>query len=256
MLSTTTSFHIGKLFFTIALIGLAIIGILAQDFIVSRPPAWNWGAKEILPLILNAIVILLCIAILLNKMANKAAIALALIIFIINFLLRHLPAMVKMDIQTLLLSNGYKALMFAGGAIILAIANSGKGSNKIWLIISAAAFSLFFIISGRNHFKYDAFVNDFIPKYIPFHSFWTYFCGVALIAGGIGLLIKPVRTWAALLSAIMVLIWFLLLHIPRFFMNMKDPSDQMGLFESLAFSGALFMMYSVFKNNDDKQITK
>ena len=104
----------------------------------------------------------------------------------------------------------------------------------------------FLIISGLAHFKYADFVTDFIPSYIPFRSFWTYFCGVCLIAGGIGLFIPLTRRFAALLSGIMILSWFVLLHIPRFIANINDPSDRMGLGESFVFAGIFFILTGLF----------
>jgi uncharacterized membrane protein len=102
---------------------------------------------------------------------------------------------------------------------------------------------LFFIISGFAHFKFDDFIiNGFIPTYIPFHPFWTYFCGVALMAGGLGLLVKQTRSWAAALTGLMILLWFFLLHIPRASYAPHDYSEWMGVCESFTFSGILFTL--------------
>jgi len=101
----------------------------------------------------------------------------------------------------------------------------------------------FFIISGFAHFKFhDFIIKDFIPAYIPFHAFWTYFCGIALIAGGVGLLIKQTRRWAAALTGLMILLWFFLLHIPRASYAPHDYGEWMGVCESFTFSGILFTL--------------
>jgi hypothetical protein len=68
-----------------------------------------------------------------------------------------------------------------------------------------------------------------------------------LIAGGIGIQIYTLRKIAALLVGIMIAGWFLLLHIPRFFTNINDTGDQMGLCESFAFAGIMFVLYDLFK---------
>ncbi len=115
--------------------------------------------------------------------------------------------------------NAYKTLALSGGAFIFSASffkeNGQNGykfiSNKALILTGTIFISLFFIIGGSSHFKYHEFVVNFIPSYIPFHVFWTYFCGIALMAGGIGLFIKPVRhKWAAVLSAWVVLGWFVL----------------------------------------------
>ncbi|CAN5220263.1 hypothetical protein BH11BAC6_BH11BAC6_15070 [soil metagenome] len=139
--------------------------------------------------------------------------------------------------------------LFGGGLIISAsfFINYKQGINneklrKSFILMGCILLAAFFISAGYAHFKFADFVNTFIPDYIPFHPFWTYFCGICLLAGGVGLLIPQTRKWAALLSGIMILGWFLLLHIPRFVANTSDASDRMGVFESFTFVGICFVL--------------
>lgn len=251
MLSAAAAYHIGKWLFVIGIIALAMLGIFSQDFVISRPPEWSWGGRDILPLVINLIVIALCVAIVINKFPGQAAFALGVLIVGVNFLFRHLPLMATLDGQGILFSlNAYKALAFCGGAFFITVANSGRDVHNVLLTVACVFFSVFFITCGFAHFKFDDFVKDFIPAYIPFRPFWTYFCGITLIAGGVGFLIKPVRTPAAYLSAVMVFGWVVLLHIPRFFMNTDDVSDRLGLCEATAFSGGLLTLYSIFRANE------
>jgi uncharacterized membrane protein len=101
---------------------------------------------------------------------------------------------------------------------------------------------IFFLACGYAHFKFSDFVVQFIPGYIPFRPFWAAFCGICLLAAGIGFLVPSTRHAAALLSGIMVIGWFFLVHIPRIISNPESPTEWMGLFESLAFSGILLVM--------------
>ena len=106
-------------------------------------------------------------------------------------------------------------------------------------IIGSIFLASFFIASGYAHFKFSDFVISFIPSYIPFHAFWTYFCGICLLGGSVGLLIPQSRRAAALLSVLMVMGWFFLLHLPGYISNINDKSDRMGLYES-------FLLKSIF----------
>jgi hypothetical protein len=47
---------------------------------------------------------------------------------------------------------------------------------------------------------------------------------------------------AAVLSGLMILLWFVLLHIPRAVQAPKDFTEWMGVFESFSFSGILFVL--------------
>jgi uncharacterized membrane protein YphA (DoxX/SURF4 family) len=72
---------------------------------------------------------------------------------------------------------------------------------------------------------------------IPGQRFWTYFTGVALIAGGSGILVPAASRLAAALSALMIFLWVLMLHIPRALAGPKHANETAGVFEALALSG-------------------
>jgi len=148
-----------------------------------------------------------------------------------------------------------------GGALILAYSfirkdntssklNLNKNISESLFIIGCLLLVAFFIVCGYAHFKFAAFVDTLIPNYIPFHSFWTYFCGVCLFAGGIGMLIPQTRKWSAFLSGIMVFGWFILLHIPRVVASPTDAGERMGLFESFSFAGIFFVLAGIFSDKE------
>ena len=242
----------GRIMFALGLIGLAILGLIKNDFIVGRPPGWPAviGGQETLSLVLNVLLVTGCVAVLFKRQVAFAAFPIAAIIFTFSFLIRYIPSFINSDPDKILWSiNAYKTLAIIGGSIIAGVSFLRNDLSRSQKIIPGAIFlSLFFIMSGLAHFKFADFIIDsFMPSYIPFHPFWAYFCGIALIAGGIGIQIYPFRKIAALLVGIMIAGWFLLLHIPRFFSNINDPSDQMGLCESFAFAGIMFVLYGLFK---------
>jgi uncharacterized membrane protein YphA (DoxX/SURF4 family) len=88
-----------------------------------------------------------------------------------------------------------------------------------------------------------------MPSYFPFRPFWTYFTAICLFAGAIGLLIPPIRKWAALLSGIMVFAWFILVHTPRV-ISIGDNGELLGLFESFTIAGIVFVLAGISKGND------
>ena len=63
--------------------------------------------------------------------------------------------------------------------------------------------------------------------------FWTYFAGVALIAGGLGLVVRPTARLAAGLSALMIFSWVFLVHIPRALAGPNHANETAGVFEAL-----------------------
>ena len=54
-----------------------------------------------------------------------------------------------------------------------------------------------------------------VPPGIPGHAVLAYLSGVMLLAGGAGLLVRPTMTGAGLLLTLNLLVWLLLLQVPR-----------------------------------------
>jgi uncharacterized membrane protein YphA (DoxX/SURF4 family) len=77
---------------------------------------------------------------------------------------------------------------------------------------------------------------------IPGALYWVYFAGLALIAGGVGILIPRTARLAATLVGIMIFLWVLLLHIPRAMADPHPPAELAGVFEALALSGVAFIL--------------
>jgi uncharacterized membrane protein len=109
-----------------------------------------------------------------------------------------------------------------------------------FILIGRICLGLFLLMTGIQHFLHTEFVASLIPTWFPGNAvFWTYFAGVALISGGIGLHVPMTARLAALLSGIMVFSWFWIVHIPRTFVGV---SDSIAVFEALAVSGIAFVL--------------
>ena len=240
--------RIGQIIFATGIIALGILQFFAKDFIVGRPPAVGWASgipgKQAWAYVSGILLIVGGLSVILKRRSSTAAFSLGIFIFIFSFLCRHLPHLFSVTSaqDAIWQINAYKTLALCGGAFIIA-ASFHDHSSTMQINLSCILLALFFIISGFAHFKFDDFIiNGFIPAYIPFHAFWTYFCGIALIAGGVGILLKQTRKWAAMLTGLMILLWFFLLHIPRASYTPHDYGEWMGVCESFTFSGILFTL--------------
>lgn len=242
----------GRTIFAIGIFALGTLCFIFKDFVVGRPPAWpeSFNVNPALGYVSGTLLIIAAVAILINKKAGAAALLIAGLILLLS-LTRHLPHFMNDW------ANAYKTMALLGGALIIAASffnehHPAVNKNLINVLVATGTFlmAVFFIVCGYAHFKYAAFVDTLIPAYIPFHSFWTYFCGICLFAGGAGLLIPLVRKWAALLSGIMVAGWFVLLHIPRFIANTADTSDRLGLCESFIIVGIFFVLTTMFSQKE------
>lgn len=247
----------GRLIFATGIIALGIYQLIIRDYIVGRPPA-ELNPYKPWVYISSAIFILSAVFIWIRLKPGHAAFVIGLMILVYSFLARHLPAMIDSSWEGILWSlNAYKTLALAGGAFIISasfFAEEGRGLSNVFtnerlIVTGYVLLALFLVIAGLSHFKYNDFVRVFIPEYIPLRPFWSYFTGIALLAGGVGLLINRTRKWAAFLSGLMILLWFFLLHIPR---TVADPQvgEWLGVFESFTFSGMLFVLAAISVADD------
>src|SRR6266571_8861200 len=75
----------------------------------------------------------------------------------------------------------------------------GLGGIPRWLYRTSRyllAFAL--IVFGIAHFQVLTFIASLVPDWIPWHSFWTVFFGVAFIAAGASFATGFLQRWAAL----------------------------------------------------------
>jgi uncharacterized membrane protein len=166
-------------------------------------------------------------------------------------LIAHLPSRLTSQYLWVLgaWTNAIKELALAGGAWITALTlQKTEGELPSWLEkalpLGRCFFAFLLIVFGVDHFLYPKFVASLVPSWAGSAIFWTYFAGAALIAGGLGMIVKRVAALASLLTGVMLFLWVFMLHIPR---AIADPYTYVGnewasVFEALAFSGMAFML--------------
>jgi uncharacterized membrane protein len=107
-------------------------------------------------------------------------------------------------------------------------------------------FAAFMMLSAILHVRQDEFVAQLMQPWVPWRMFWTYFAAVALAAGAVGLLLPRTRHLAALMTSLMIFMWFWIVHLPRMLIDPLGPVGWSELAESLAFSAmALLLALSV-----------
>ncbi len=248
MISQST---LGRLFFAIAMVGSGIEQLVTADFVRLIPPLPIWIPWHPFWAYLVGIVLIVAgLAIGTGYRVRWAAAALgAMILFAILFL--HLPKALTNPLAGFMWTNPCKALAMLGGVLILAGSLPASESDRssalarlFRLLIPLGPWFLatFLILGGIQHFVYLDFVANLVPAWIPGPKLWAVIAGVALIAGGVGLLVPKTARLAATLTGIMLLLWVLLLHIPRAVTGTNHAGETAGVFEALALSGVAFML--------------
>jgi uncharacterized membrane protein len=249
---------IGRIFYAIGLVGIGVQHFIFGDFIPVMVPYWpSWiPARPFWAYAAGAALIAAGASIVFGVKARAvAAIAGAAILLLV--VIDDVPSQLASSPASLgAWTNSFKALTMCGGAWAVAASfqeRTPKIPRHLEMLMPAGRFFLPItaIVFGIDHFLYTAFVASLVPSWIPGATFWTYFAGVALIAAGVGMILKVRARLASLMLGIMIFLWLLSLHIPR---AIADPHTAKGnewtsVFEALAFSRIAFLLAALPPSN-------
>jgi uncharacterized membrane protein len=242
---------LGGISYAVGLIGIGVQHFIFRDFIPVIVALWpaRMPGRPFWACVVGAALVGAGVAMLFDIKGRAVAVVTgaALVVLVV---IAHIPRQLMGHPANLVSwADAFTALTLAGGAWITAMSlgnGSPKPTGSFERILPAGRFffAIMLIVFGIDHFLYTAFVATLVPAWIPGHLFWTYFAGVALIAGGVGMLVRFTARLASLMVGIMIFLWFLILHIPR---AIADPHSGLGgewtsVFEALAFSGIAFML--------------
>jgi uncharacterized membrane protein YphA (DoxX/SURF4 family) len=244
--------------------GIMIIGLSAQQIFYKafRPvilPPWHFSSPGFAFFVyfVSAVLIIGGLVIIFDKQARLVSLILGSI-FLLLFLFCQIPYELFADPYYKSLgewTSPLKELVLSGGGFVVAgsfsviKADGSKESFVINLMEKIIPFSSVFmcitmICFGIDHFLYTEGVSTLVPAWIPGRMFWTYFAAVALIGSGVTIILRIKLKLSALLLALMIFLWLLVLHIPR---AIADPYSLQGnevssVFEAFGFSGIAYLI--------------
>ena len=183
---------LGRAFFAVALVGFGVENVAFGHYVVARMTPWPTDATAQLALayLTGAVFIACGAAILARRFEREAGLAAAALILGWSLAL-HWPKSIAGPAWSGDWTNALKAVVLAWGGVLAAA--SAPGPRQPWLggLADAAAYvcAPFFLLAGIQHFMFAQFVQTLVPPFIPGPYFWTYFAAVALLAGGIGMIV-------------------------------------------------------------------
>jgi uncharacterized membrane protein len=96
-----------------------------------------------------------------------------------------------------------------------------------------------FLAFGFLHFGPLEFSVPYVPKWLPFPAFWVYFVGVCFILFVISAIIKRYDKLAAVLLALCLFLFVLLVHLPSAIAG--NFTAVIGAIRDVTMSGAALM---------------
>jgi uncharacterized membrane protein len=96
---------------------------------------------------------------------------------------------------------------------------------RVGIVLYALVIGFF----GINHFLYGTGFQNTIPSFIPYHIFWVYLTGAALIAVAISFLTGKKTRLAGLYLFVYLIIIVLTIHLPAVIRSEGSPIISIAL---------------------------
>ena len=236
------AFFLGRLFLGVAVAGSGVLQLVTGK-LVRLVPAAEGDPSSALPYLVGVVLLAAGCAIAAGRRARLAAGIVAGLI-LLSLVLAQVPRLVENPSAFFMWTNPLKGLALAGGlGLLVAMLARVEGRGSPGLEALAVLFlAVFLFVCGLQHFVYADFVTVLVPSWIPGQRFWAYLTGMALIAGGAGILVPRLARMAATLTAAMIFLWVLLLHIPRSVAGPDRAGETAGVFEAMAISGIALLV--------------
>src|SRR6201996_7217610 len=186
-------YNAGRVFFALALVEMGVQMVWCKAYPYMLLPA-NYG----LPWLAYVLGIIfaaggLCLLFQLKPRLNAVLLG---ILFLLIFVCYYIPYELFADPnykQFAEWENAAKELAFAGGAFALAasyVAKSGKGFLAKLVVAGNYIYAIPILYFGILHFVVAKEASGYVPSWIPWHLFWMYFCGTALIGGAMSIILR------------------------------------------------------------------
>jgi uncharacterized membrane protein len=212
----------GQAIFAATMIAVGILGLIKGDFApIWQPVPKGLPAREALAY-LCALISLLSGLGLLAQRTSAAAARLLLVWLLLWLLLFKVPAIFRSPaVEVVYESWGETAVLVAAAWVLYAWfaadwdrRHVGFATGDSGVRIARVFYALSLIAFGLSHFAYPKETATLIPDWLPAHVVWVYLTGSAYLAAGLAVLTGVLARPAAMLSALQMGLFTLLVWVP------------------------------------------
>jgi len=242
----------GRYFFAAAMIGLAVLAFLYDDFALvwQEVPAWVPGRGALA--YACGVVMLLGGAGLFIPRAAPLAARVLFVYMLLWFLLLRLPPVLIAPAHVISWSGcGETAVMLAGAWTLAALATPSGGlafAGGVRGVRGARLLlALGLIPCGLAHFAYAQETAALVPAWLPAHLGWAYATGAGFIAAGAAILAGVCARLAAALATFMMSAFTLLVWLPGVVGTPRSRLQWTAFFISLAISAGAWVVADAYE---------
>lgn len=237
---------LGRVLFGLSFAVLGVLSIALPDFAKTWPLVpKDFAFHDALALLAAVILVLSSIGLLLPRFATGAA--LVLICLLALLFAQQIPGVVAQPLVEGKWYNASEYLTFVAGAwtILSTLRYARFGNARLGQIL----FGLALPAIGLAHLFYLDLTVPLVPAWLPFPVAIAYMTGAAHIAAGIAILTGVLAHLAAVLEAIMVSLFTLLVWVPMVIAAPTVPFNLSEICVSTAISGAAWAVAGSFRRH-------
>jgi uncharacterized membrane protein len=209
--------------FAAILVFLGILSLVQRDFAAGLGPVPDGAPARTILLSVSALVSLACGAGLLVPRAAAASARVLLAWLLLWLLAVRVPYFFLVShavdgwypICEILVLTAAAWILFAELAAETDRRRPGFAASDAGARVARALYGLALIPFGLAHFLYLEATAPLVPEWLPWHVAWAYLTGAAFIAAGAAILIGVWARLAAVLSALQMGLFALLVWVPR-----------------------------------------
>ncbi len=145
--------------------------------------------------------------------------------------------------------------LIAGVFLLRKEISAARGWDKL-VTLGCVFFAVPLAVFSAEHFGEAKFMQAMIPSRIPWHLFWVYFFGFALLAAATSFTVRKFVRLSSTLLGLMFLIFVCTIHIPNLVANPKDRFAWAVVLRDLSFGASAWALAGLHSRTSSPRQSK